>query len=295
MAKNNKFTVETFGSYKHLQGELDSIQVNFIDSNRTEAQNKAIYKKHTHIYYEMIVAEKGVYQSAVNDTMLKMNEGDVILIQPGQTHEDFLQKGTIWYTFHFYLNCAENINFLIFDKNTRPQDQILRLSDADKEFIKTMIKLFESEAKNDIYQSYLIHNALFGAIFRKIISLYSSLLLNEYFNNRHMVQQEAAKITTIFHKNLSKQLTLNDLCKLCAMSRSSLHRTCQIYFNMPPRKAFLHYRMNHIVEFIRKNPHISVKELSSIFGFKNQFHFSRIFKQEIGCYPSFLQMKYKSK
>ena len=81
MVKNNKFTVETFGSYKHLQGELDSIQVNFIDSNRTEAQNKAIYKKHTHIYYEMIVAEKGVYQSAVNDTMLKMNEGDVLRVR----------------------------------------------------------------------------------------------------------------------------------------------------------------------------------------------------------------------
>ena len=293
MSKTDKFTVKTFGSYKHLQGEIDSIKLNFLDSNRTEAQNKAIYKKHTHINYEMIIAEKGVYQSAVNDSILKMNEDDVIIIQPGQTHEDFLQKGTIWYTFHFCLNAENNMNFLIFDKNTRPHEQILRLSGTDKDFIKTMIRLFESESKSDIYKNYLIHNALFKTIFRKLISLYPPDVLNEYFNSHHMLQQEAAKIISIFNKNLSKQPSLEDLCKLCAMSRSSLHRACQIYFNMPPRKAFQHYKMNHIVEFIKKNPDTSIKELSVIFGFKNQFHFSRMFKQETGYYPSLLRLKDK--
>ena len=295
MYKTEKLNVTTFGSYKHLQGETDNIKICFTDSNRTEAQQNGIYAKHTHIVYEAMIIEHGIYKCAVNDIPLKLNEWDMLIIQPGQSHEDFLKKGTIWYTFHFYINSDENMNVLIFDKNTRPQEQIIHLSQPAKEFMQSMIKLFESESKDDIYEAYLIHNALFGAVFRKMISLYPAALLNEQFNTGHMMQHQAAKITSIFHQNLSKQPSLEELCKLCAMSRSSLHRTCQIYFNMPPRKAFLHYKMNHIVEFIRKNPHISVKELSTLFGFKTQFHFSRIFKQEIGCYPSLLQMKYKNK
>ncbi len=295
MYKTEKLNVTTFGSYKHLQGENDNIKICFTDSNRAEAQQNGIYKKHTHIVYEAIIIEHGIYKCTVNDIPLKLNEWDMIIIQPGQSHEDIHKKGIVWYTFHFYINSDDNMNILIFDKNTRPQEQIIHLSQTEKEFMQTMIKLFESESKDDIYSTYLIHNALFGAVFRKMISLYPTILLNEQFNTRHMMQQQAAKITSVFHQNLSKQPSLEDLCKLCAMSRSSLHRTCQIYFNMPPRKAFLHYKMNHIVEFIKKNQDISIKELSIIFGFKNQFHFSRMFKQETGCYPSLLLLKYKNK
>lgn len=72
------------------------------------------------------------------------------------------------------------------------------------------------------------------------------------------------------------------------MSRSSLHRLCHLLFNMPPRKAFIHYKILHIQNFIRENPEFSVKELSLMFGFKTQFHFSRVFRNVIGTWPNFL-------
>ena len=293
MSEKNKFNIQTFGSYKHLQGEFDDMKISFIDSNRMEANEESVYRKHTHIVYEAIIIEHGNYKCTVNDKMVKLSKWDIIVIQPGQKHEDFLAKGTIWYTFHFCITSDDKLNMLIFDKNIRPSEQIIHLASPERDFFSNMIKLFESESQENIYECYLIHNALFIAVFRKIMSLYSPFLLNEQFSSRHMVQQQAAKITSVFQKNLSKQPSLADLCKQCSMSRSSLHRTCQIYFNMPPRTAFLNYKMNHIVEFIKKNPDTSVKELSLIFGFKNQFHFSRMFKQQIGCYPSLLLLKYR--
>lgn len=293
MSEKNKFNIQTYGNYKHLQGESDNININFIGSNRMEANEESVYRKHTHIVYEAIIIEHGNYKCTVNDKMLHLKEGDIIVIQPGQKHEDFLEKGTIWYTFHFHINADDKLNLLIFEQNIRPQEQIIHLPKSGRNFIRTMIKLFESETRQDIYESFLIHNALFVAIFRKIMSFYPVILLNEQFTSRHMIQQLAAKIISVFQQNLAKQPTLEELCKICAMSRSSLHRTCQIYFNLPPRKAFLNYKMNHIVEFIKKNPDTSVKELSVIFGFKNQFHFSRLFKQQIGCYPSLLLLKYR--
>ena len=295
MYKTEKLNVQTFGNYKHLQGEFDNIKIRFTDSNRTKAQQNGIYKKHTHIMYEAIFIEEGSYKCTVNDEIIQLQKYDIIIIQPGQTHKDYLKTGTVWYTFHFTIDIDDNMNFLIFNKNTLPREQIISPDTASIDFLKTIIKLFEAESKNDIYECYLIHNALFGAVFRKILSLYSPVHLNEQFTSRHMMQQEAAKLISVFHNNLSNQPSLTELCKLSAMSKSSLHRTCQLYFNMPPRKAFLHYKMNHIVDFIKKNPHVTIKELSNIFGFKTQFHFSRVFKQEIGSYPSLLLQKYKKK
>ena len=54
---------------------------------------------------------------------------------------------------------------------------------------------------------------------------------------------------------------------------------------MPPRKAFIHYKILQIQNFMIKHPGMRIKELSEMFGFKNPFHFSRVFRQETGTYP----------
>ena len=288
MNQITNISVQTYGSYKHLKGETDNIKICFTDSNRTIAQNDGVYKKHTHVVYEMIIIEKGIYRCSVNDAELQLNEWDMVIIQPGQKHEDFLQKGTVWYAFHFLINAENDLSSLIFEKNIRPVEQILHIEGETRNFFASMIKLFEAEAKNNAYECYLIHSSMFRAIFHKILSLYPKYLLAERFTSQHTMHQEAERIQAVFHRNLSRQPSLQELCKQTAMSRSSLYRTCEQFFNLSPRKAFLRYKMNHIYEFIKENPWISVKELSQIFGFKTQFHFSRLFTQEICCYPSFV-------
>ena len=288
-----EISVQTYGSYKHLKGEFDEFKVYFTDSNRTFAQDNGIYKKHTHVVYEVILIEKGIYRCAVNDVKLELNEWDLLVIQPGQQHEDFLQKGTIWYAFHFWISTEEHLSSLIFEKEVRPQDQVIHIIEKEREFFVSMIKLFEMETKNNEYESYMIHSSMFKAIFHKILTLFPKQLLAEQFTDHHSMNQEAARIKTIFHRNLSRQPTLQDLCRQTAMSRSALYRACQQHFNLAPRKAFLHYKMNYIYDFIKENPDIRVKELSSIFGFKTQFHFSRLFTQEMGCYPSFISRQRK--
>jgi AraC-like DNA-binding protein len=94
------------------------------------------------------------------------------------------------------------------------------------------------------------------------------------------------KIKKIFLQNISCNPTLDDFCRQCGMSRSALHRFCLKYFNRPPGKAFMHLKMKHAIEVMRKNPNIKIKELSSEFGFKNAFHFSRVFKKELGKSPA---------
>ena len=291
MSDKKYLTTITYGSYNQIKTSEEFVNVRFIDSNRTIAEDDSIYPKHTHFNYEIIFIENGIYKCELNKKELTLGPFEMLLIQPGQRHEDVLSKGVIWYSFHFRLHFANTQEMFFFAPGVLPEEQILHTEAKDQEFFISMIKIFENETGNSLYQNYSIHNALFNAVFKKIITLFPDNLKNEQFTDRYSFQNEENRIISVFNKLIDSQPSLQTLCKMCCMSRSSLHRNCMTYFNMPPRKAFVHFKMTHIAEFIRKNQRISIKELSETFGFKNQFHFSRVFKHELGFYPSFLQSK----
>lgn len=295
MDKYKFLTTTTYGSYNQIPTENDFINIKFVDSNRSVANEKMIYPKHTHFNYEIIVVEQGTYECNLNKIRLKLEPSDIILIQSGQQHEDILTKGVVWYSFHFRLYFENNQEIFFFAPETTPEEQIIHTAAQDRDFFTSMISIFEKEAVNSLNQNYSVHNALFNAVFKKIISLVPDKYKNEQFIDRYSLEKEENRIISVFNKLLDTQPPLPLLCKMCSMSRSSLHRSCMHYFNMPPRKAFTHFKMSHIAEFIRKNPQVSMKELSETFGFKNQFHFSRIFKKELGYYPSLLSKRLSEK
>lgn len=291
MNDKNFLTTITYGSYNQIQERDESVNIRFIDSNRTIAEEDSIYPKHTHFNYEIIFVENGIYKCELDKKQLKLEPFEMLLIQPGQRHEDILSKGVIWYSFHFRLHFTNSQEMFFFSQGVSPEEQIIHTGAKDQIFFTSIIKIFENETGDSLYHNYSIHNALFNAVLRKIITLIPDNLKNEQFTNRYAFPNEENRIISVFNKLIDSQPSLQTLCKMCCMSRSSLHRHCMDYFNMPPHKAFIHFKMSHVAEFIRKNPGISIKELSETFGFKNQFHFSRVFKQELGCYPSFLQSK----
>ena len=287
--------ITTYGSYNQIPIEHAPVNIKFIDSNRIVEKEDSIWPKHTHFNYEIIFVENGNYKCVLNKRKLQLQPFDIILIQSGQQHEDILEKGVRWYSFHFRLYMQNNQEIFFFKSETSPQEQIIHLDDNDCDFFTTMISIFEKEAVNSLNQNYSVHSALFNAVFKKIISLIPDKYKNEQFIDHNSLKNEEQRIISVFNKLLTVQPTLSTLCKMCSMSRSSLHRNCMHYFNMPPRKAFSHFKMSHVAEFIRKNPHLSIKEISETFGFKNQFHFSRTFKQELGYHPSMLHHKYIKK
>lgn len=282
--------IKQIGDYLPIINEEDDFRVRFIDSNHTVVVSDGIYKKHTHILYEIMLVEHGPYRCILDGCELKLKPWDILLIQPRQQHEDFLFKGCSWFAFHFHLFSTKehSLPSSVFLSDIRPQDQIAHISDHS--FFLSLIQLLSSEGrkKEKRFDCYRLHNAIFAVILRKILSLYPKESLHEQFSQRISIDQEAARLYSVFSRHISEMPTLAELCRESNMSRSSLHRLCRNLFNMPPRKAFIHYKICHIQNFIRENRGFSVKELSQLFGFKTQFHFSRVFRNEAGCYPNFL-------
>ena len=282
--------VETLGDYTCMLNEQDAFQVRFKDFNYTEARKKAVYPRHTHVLYEILLIERAGYSCSLDGVHLRLDPGDVLLIQPGQVHEDYLERGCAVKAFHFNLTTLSGTGLTpaVFKPGTVPEQQVLR--DISEGPLRTLTGELENfcHAASDNPESYRLCNALFGAVFHYIYRCYSREILQPAFSGQQHIDPEISALRSAFARNLTGMPTLRKLCRDTAMSSTSLFRLCRKVYNMPPRKAFMHYKIMQIQDFMRKNPCSSVKELSHIFGFKTQFHFSRVFCRETGYPPTVL-------
>ena len=290
MSTPNNLQVRTTENYLRMLNVKDDFRIHFVDMTRTVATSDETWEEHRQVCYEIILIYRGKYQCKLDDQAITLNPWDMLIVQQGQKHEDFFQKGCTLFGFHFYLipqTDSESMTTL-FDAETKPAQQVLHLE--DRKFFLFLIRNLIGPASNrkDKSEYFYLDNAIFNVIFRKILLLYPPHVLHENISRQITDDYEISKLYSIFTKHLSDMPDLNELCQESGMSRSALHRLCQELFHLPPRKAFMHYKITQIQNFILKNPGLRVKEISEMFGFKNPFHFSRVFRQELGYYPNSL-------
>lgn len=289
--------VKSSGNYMFMVNEKEDFIARLAYVNYVEIRRKMTYPKHTHILYELLFILRGTYRCELDGERLTVRAGELLIVQPGQEHEDHLLPGCVWYGLHFNLIPAESgrgAETIVFSSESSPGAQIVRGRDL-KRFRKDVERIFGELSDGDgSPERFWVANSLFSAAFRKILLCCPKGALQHEPPGEKKIDPEVARIHSVFARNLTRSPSIRELCGECSMSRSSFFRLCHAVFRKPPKQSFLHCKIMHIQQFIRENPCASVKELSSIFGFKNQFHFSRVFKKETGFFPNYLIRKKKN-
>lgn len=96
MKKSNPMKIDVLGDYTSMLSEKDVFQIRLKDFIRTEIRHQATWPHHTHILYEILLIESGEYRCTLDGVSLRLVPGDILLIQPGQKHEDFFDKGCVF-------------------------------------------------------------------------------------------------------------------------------------------------------------------------------------------------------
>ncbi|MCB5951068.1 AraC family transcriptional regulator [Enterococcus sp. BWT-B8] len=92
-----------------------------------------------------------------------------------------------------------------------------------------------------------------------------------------LVNQTFISLVVFITKNIHFSLTIEDLCQFLHVSSSALTRLCKKNSGLSPKKL---YRKIQCYEAKRLllNTDMTIQEVSKELGFKNSFHFSKIFK-----------------
>lgn len=106
------------------------------------------------------------------------------------------------------------------------------------------------------------------------------------------ISAEFSKISSIFHGNIDKNLSVDELARLSSLGVSNLKKICHKSIGIGPAKYFLRIKIAHAINLLKNG--MNVTEVSEVLGFSSQSYFSVVFKRETGKSPGEIKNNKKS-
>ncbi len=279
--------MEQSETYRETEWGENSFQPFYINYQQVQPIRNAFYRVHASPDCEMILPRERSYRCLLDGNPVKVRRGEFLIIQANQRHQDLFSTESPYHTFHFLMRGREGVQALgkLFSDELPPQQQAERI--PDPELVETILGLLRKEVRKPSRpETFHLCNSLFRSIFWNCISAYPPSRLSDLFRTGVQNNQAALHLIRVFERNVTEMPSLDALCRESGMSRSALNRLTNAMFALPPKKAFLKYKIGRAQQLLTERPELKIKEVSDFLHFENQFHFSRIFKQYAQYPPS---------
>lgn len=250
-----------------------------------QAKNDFRHMIHRHDFYEIIIPNDDKYRCMLNNHETAVAKNELLLLQYGDIHEDILRRSCRFVAIMFELKTQEPVlqATRIFRPDLTPSDQKIAVALNDP--IRDLLRLMSEECSEFLPTTYNVLNGLFNALFWLIVRAFPPGVFVSAFGKNTSREVFKNDLLKLFEENLSGKLNVGELANRMKMSESSVSHKCRDLFGLPPAKAFLHYKFQKAEPFVRHSQ-LTIKEISELFGFENQFHFSRLFKKVYGMSPN---------
>ena len=134
--------------------------------------------------------------------------------------------------------------------------------------------------------------------FKELVNLkynnneFACIVVHHILNHLWKCELEADYIPPQIHslkihleKSLHKKFVLNDYARENDISSACLIAKFKEHYNCTPYEYLIKCRMDSACSML-KYTHLSIKEISSILNFNDQYYFSNLFKQRFGISPN---------
>ena len=265
--------------YVRRAGEKDIIgafRPRFLDFHRLNMTGHYLYPEHRHREYEVIWVEQGPYRCRLSGSEISLEDGQILIVKPGDRHQDILCRGQSHYVLHFSLNSP------LFKAGCPPEGQAISRRIPS---IPPLFERMEEESRVGDSFSGAIQDAVleqfFWSIIRRIPREYLSAEVIGYSRREAFIRS----LFRIFELRCREDLSMDSLAGEMGLSRRTLSNRCREYLDDSPGRLFLSFRIKKACEHLG-NGDSSVKETARYFGFDSPYNFSRSFSRIMGICPS---------
>jgi AraC-like DNA-binding protein len=242
------------------------------------------YPRHQHTNYEVILVDKGPYRCELNGAELALLSGQVLVVKPGDWHQDHLRDGQRHHVVHFRLGAAMpgEPATPLFRGGVNPPDQICT---GNYSHDRLLLGELRREAEAPAAYAPAIQDSLLEALFWRIVRGLPAAALSQAFRLLPEVEAQRTRLAAVFEANLKANPTVVELASAAGMSPRHFTILCHRLFTAAPARFLLELKLRRAEEMLRYRG-LRVKEVSQALGFANPFHFSRVFKRIYGRPPS---------
>ncbi len=246
-------------------------------------KQKMYVKPHTHQEYEMLIADTGLYSCGVNGVWMDFEPGQGIFVKPGDEHEDEYDAGVRFFVMGFKIRASgfDEAQASIFREDSSPQEQrFIR----GMQFHRELMKQYEDAENYSPDFLGQIQDSLLSLFFWNIIRSMDPEHLNPSFYQISQAQSFPNQLYRMFRSHMHDMLTVAEMADEMLMSESTFAHTCREILGISPYKAYMKAKMERACHFLEDSDW-TLKEISNELGFKDQYTFSRTFKNHFGVSP----------
>lgn len=246
-------------------------------------------KPHSHEYFQIYYVLQGSLLHITEKSQYRLAKGDAFIIPPKKTHSIHTESDSLFYTFSFTEESLDSnrhsfplaAQFLkdlgegksLPDKISVPNEALL--------FVESLIDKMhcEFQEKQIGYIEVIRASAVILLTHLARYHFESAPLSIPQANNRARI----LSCIKFIDANFTESLTLNDMAKWAAMSKSEF---CRHFLDLSGTtfQKYLHTaRIKHAVALIQKN--YSISSLYALCGYNDFSTFYRNFKRIMGCSP----------
>lgn len=253
--------------------------------------DEARYHVHAnHCELAFIMAGHGKYK--IDDKMYDVEEGDLLILNPGVYHQSLVSDPQ-HPTTEFFVGvsdfCLEGMRENCVELSTMP---IYKTSPDLKQRLMRLCISMSTEKDADhagkyyMMQSFLVQYLLYILRDAQETSVPGSRCAIESVNKNEIVSQ----IMQYFEEHYPEKISLDIISENMYVSPFYISKIFKTVTGDTPIRYLINVRLDKAKELLKTHPEMSVHEIAEMVGYDDAYHFSKLFKKRFGSSPSKLSV-----
>ncbi len=238
------------------------------------------FSQHYHETYALGVIEKGAYQFIHRGVMQRIEQGQILLINPNEVHSGEPVDNTGWKYRMFYPSVTlmqQLANEITGEDWLMPFFPTPVINDTTMArqllHLHHVLEKSENRLKRDTTMRIVLGSLILRHAQEEPVSCCTQ-------TEREAVRRVREYLETTYEDNTS----LDELAVIAELSPFHLVRVFKKETGLPPHTYLTHVRVQRAREMLKDNP-LSIADVAYATGFTDQSHLTRWFKRMVGVTP----------
>lgn len=274
----------------YLKANIDTPLTFAICGNFT-ADSKWLHMERVIDNYEIIIINKGKVYIQQDDEKYELNEGDLLLLEPGRKHKgyDYSDKGTSFYWVHFYCNDFFNVSNHtdIVSEISMTQNNPYFDGLISNILIPTLATNLNLDRINVLFRqllhlsqsSYYTNQSVNYILTSLLIEVTEQVILNFETTPKSVVQEDnLPQILQWIKIHITQNISLQNVAYEFSFSKEYLARYFKKRMGMSMQEYINYLRISNAKQLLC-NSDFNIKEIANELGFIDDKYFLKLFKR----------------
>jgi len=251
----------------------------FFDVHVTGAYH---WGRHRHDHYEIIFVATGTYRCRLNGEALTLRPQQVLVVKPGDWHEDQLTAPLRYIGLWFTLAGGAGL----FAPGIAARDQVARIDGPAALSIRRLRDLGEARTLAGAG----LRDALCSEFLYHALGSLKPAVLSRSLRGNDDDALFASRLRLLFEQGRCQPMTVSAMAVAMGMTPAAFTHRCRLVLGQSPARALRGHRLDQARMLLEHSGQM-IGAVAEHLGFSDQFHFSRLFKRHHGFPPSALRAR----